>query len=212
MASMNRSEERIPKLRSRGRANRRKLLHEAERLIAASNGRSIRFSDVFESAGVSRGSAYRIYIGMDDLMQDLAGEWISNFVEYLARLQPETPPQSWQSLSDQILERGAEYWDQTSHTLRVMPRVRSNPPASYRQSLIDLSHCLADIFDRYFDMPEIDNWYGKLNFYVQVADLTFSDSVRVGDRVTRDRLAEAQQLGRTYLAFHLPETLPLRQI
>ena len=61
-------------------------------------------------------------------------------------------------------------------------------------------------------MPEIDNWYGKLNFYVQVADLTFSDSVRVGDRVTRDRLAEAQQLGRTYLAFHLPETLPLRQI
>ncbi|MDX1508236.1 MAG: TetR/AcrR family transcriptional regulator [Woeseiaceae bacterium] len=212
MSGMNRSEHRIPKLRSRGRANRRRLLDEAERLIAASNGDSIRFSDVFESAGVSRGSAYRIYIGMDDLMQDLASEWISNFVDYLADMRPDTPPDTWQALSDRIMERGAEYWDRTSNTLRVMPRVRSNLPASYRQSLIELSHCLAEHFERYFVMPEVENWTGKLNFYVQVADLTFSDSVRVSNRVTRERLLQAQELGRTYLAFHLPESVPIRRL
>lgn len=209
---MNRSEERIPKLRSRGRANRRKLLHEAEKLLAVNDGNGIRFSDVFESAGVSRGSAYRIYIGMDDLMQDLATEWISNFVDYLAALEPETPPQSWQALSDLIMERGVDYWDKTSNTLRVMPRVRTNLPASYRQALVELSHCLAQIFDRYFVMPEVENWYGKLGFYAQVADLTFSDSVRASNRVTRERLRQAQELGRTYLAFHLPESLPARQV
>ena len=208
---MNRSEERIPKLRSRGRANRRKLLDEAERLIAIGNGNGIRFSDVFESAGVSRGSAYRIYIGMDDLMQDLANEWISNFVEYLAGIEPATPPESWQVLSDQIMERGVEYWDRTSNTLRAMPRVRTNLPASYRQTLVELSHCLAGIFDRYFVMPEVENWYGKLGFYVQVADLTFSDSVRISNRVTPERLAQAQELGRTYLSFHLPEVVTPRQ-
>ena len=77
---MNRSEDRIPKLRTRGRANRDKLLRAAERQLAERHGKPLRFCDVFESAGVSRGSAYRIYIGIDDLMQDLAAEWIANSV------------------------------------------------------------------------------------------------------------------------------------
>jgi AcrR family transcriptional regulator len=56
-----RSDQRIPKLRSRGRANRKKLLAVAQRLIEEHPGRPVRFSDVFEAANVSRGSAYRIY-------------------------------------------------------------------------------------------------------------------------------------------------------
>ena len=207
---MNRSEQRIPKLRTRGRANRRKLLDQAERLLASTPGNSVRFSDVFESAGVSRGSAYRIYIGMDDLMQDLASEWINSFVGYVAALEPEQPPENWQALSDQIVARGVEFWDDTSYTLQLMPRVRSNVPASYKQALVELSHCLAALFDRFFVMPEIDNWYSKLNFYVQIVDLTFSDSVRISDRITPDHLRQAQQLGRTYLSFHLPETIETR--
>ena len=69
---MSRSEQRIPKLRTRGRENRRKLLAEAERMLLEDNGGSLKFSDIFEAAGVSRGSAYRIYINVDDLLQDLA--------------------------------------------------------------------------------------------------------------------------------------------
>lgn len=208
---MNRSEERIPKLRTRGRANRRKLLREAERLLAENQGDSLRFSDVFESAGVSRGSAYRIYIGIDDLMQDLASEWISNFVAYLAEVNPRHVPESWQELSDFVVERATGYWTHTADTLRVMPRVRSNAPASYKISLRELSHCIADIFDRFFEMPEVENWHGKLSFFVQLCDAVFSDSVRFNDRITTERMAEAQALGRTYLAFHLPDWIPPRR-
>lgn len=208
---MNRSEQRIPNLRTRGRANRRKLLREAERLLAENQGESLRFSDVFASAGVSRGSAYRIYMGIDDLMQDLAGEWIDNFVAYLSELDPEPAPESWQQLSDFVVERATGYWTQTADTLRVMPRVRSNAPASYKDSLRELSHCLAGIFDRFFYMPEVENWYGKLSFFVQLCDAVFSDSVRVNERITADRMAEAKALGRTYLAFHLPHRIPPRE-
>jgi AcrR family transcriptional regulator len=56
-----RSDQRIPKLRTRGRTNRKKLLAVAQRLIEEHPGRPVRFSDVFEAANVSRGSAYRIY-------------------------------------------------------------------------------------------------------------------------------------------------------
>jgi AcrR family transcriptional regulator len=208
---MNRSEERIPKLRTRGRANRRKLLREAERLLAKNQGKPLRFSEVFQSAGVSRGSAYRIYIGIDDLMQDLASEWINNFVAYLAEVNPRHVPESWQELSDFVVERATGYWTHTADTLRVMPRVRSNAPASYKIALKELSHCIAGIFDRFFEMPEIDNWHGKLSFFVQLCDAVFSDSVRFDNRITPDRMAEAQALGRTYLAFHLPEWIPPRQ-
>jgi len=208
---MNRSDKKIPRLRTRGRANRRKLLREAARLLAASHGEPLRFSDVFEAASVSRGSAYRIYIGVDDLMQDLASEWISNFVAYLGDLQPEHPPETWQQLSDMMIERGAGYWAQTISTVRVLPRARLNVPASYKTALRELSNCVATLFHHYFAMPEIDGWAGKLSFYIQIGDAVFSDSIRVDDRVTDQRMAEAQVLCRTYLSFHLPDWIPARQ-
>lgn len=209
---MNRSEERIPKLRTRGRANRRKLLRQAERLLAENPGAELRFSDVFQSAGVSRGSAYRIYIGADDLMQDLASEWINNFVDYLSDVNPEHTPETWQQLSDFIVEKGAGYWTQTANTLRVMPRVRSDAPASYKQALRELSYCLEALFARFFAMPEIENWRGKLSFYTQLCDAVFSDAVRHDDRITPERRREAQILCRTYLSFHVPEWVPPRAV
>ena len=208
---MNRSEQRIPKLRTRGRENRHKLLKMAEKLLAETQGEAPRFSDVFKAAGVSRGSAYRIYIGMDDLMQDLAGEWINNFVDCLSDLEPENPPDTWQQLSNMIVERGNVYWADTISTIRVLPRVRLNAPASYTSALRDLSHCIANLFDRFFAMPKIEGWAGKLSFYVQIGDVVFSDSIRVDDRVTDQRMVEAQVLCRTYLSFHLPEWIPTRQ-
>ena len=208
---MNRSEDRIPKLRTRGRSNRRKLLREAERLLAEHHGESLRFSDVFESAGVSRGSAYRIYIGIDDLMQDLATEWITNAVTFLSEVQPEQPPQTWQQLSDFILEKGRDYWADTAETLRAMPRLHSNAPETHKTALREFSQCLATLFDRFFVMPEIENWTGKLSFYLQLSDAVFSDSVRISNRVTGERLREAQAIGKAYLAFHIPDRVPARR-
>ena len=210
LRAMNRSEERIPRLRTRGRANRRKLLRSAERLLATNRGAALRFSDVFESAGVSRGSAYRIYIGIDDLMQDLASECISHFVAYLGELQPEHAPKDWQQFSDFIVERATGYWTQTADTLRVMPRVRTDAPASYKTALHELSDCIAALFARYYSMPEVPNWTNKLTFYVQLADAVFSDSVRIDNRITDKRMVEAQVLCRTYLSFHLPDWIPSR--
>ena len=94
---MNRSEQRIPKLRTRGRENRRRLLAEALRLLLESDGATLKFSDVVEAAGVSRGSAYRIYMGIDDLLQDLATEWVNNFVDYLQSADPGAQPENWAS-------------------------------------------------------------------------------------------------------------------
>ena len=136
---MTRSEQRIPKLRTRGRENRRRLLAEAERLLLEDGGDPLRFSTVFEAAGVSRGSAYRIYIGIDDLLQDLAAEWINNFVDYLKSSDPGEPPETWAQLSDCIVRWAAAYWAETADTMRVLPRIRSNSPASYNQAVRALS-------------------------------------------------------------------------
>lgn len=205
---MSRSEQRIPRLRTRGRANRAKLLEEAERLLESNGSDVLRFSDVFEAAGVSRGSAYRIYIGIDDLMQDLAAEWINNFVEYLADIRPDQEPDTWMDLSDFIVDRAGRYWADTAETLKVMPRIRSNAPASYTNAVTQLSACLAGLFDHYFDMPDIPHWKRKLGFYTQLCDVTFSDSVRAEGVISEQRLTEAQTLCRTFLSFYLPASLP----
>lgn len=207
---MNRSEQRIPKLRTRGRENRRKLLAEAERLLLANDGRPLKFSDVFEAAGVSRGSAYRIYIGIDDLLQDLATEWVNNFVDFLKSSDPEAQPENWAQLSDFIVRRGAAYWAMTADTLRVMPRIRSNAPSSYSLAVRTMSDCLSVLFNRYFVVPEVPDWFAKLSFFTQICDITFADAVRSEGHISEQRQKEAETLCRTYLSFHLPTWLPPR--
>jgi len=208
---MSRSTQRIPKLRTRGRENRRKLLREAQRLMLENNGAPLKFSDVFEAAGVSRGSAYRIYIGIDDLLQDIATAWVKDFVENLSRFDPETYPDSWAQLSDLVIRSGAEYWDRTSDTLRLLPRIRSREPASYRKAVQSMSQCLVDIFDRFFVVPEIPHWSHKLGFYTEICDMVFADAVRTEGHVSDQRLDEAMTLCRAYLGFHLPVELPARR-
>lgn len=207
---MSRSEQRIPKLRTRGRENRRRLLAEAERLLLESDGSPLRFSDVFEAAGVSRGSAYRIYIGIDDLLQDLATEWISNFVDYLKNSDPGESPETWAQLSDFIVRRAADYWAETADTMRVLPRVRSSAPSSYNSAVRAMTNCLSEIFNRYFVVPEIPGWYSKMAFYTQICDIAFADAVRGEGRISEQRVTEAATLARTYLAFYLPTWLPAR--
>lgn len=206
-----RSDQRIPKLRTRGRANRERLLAEAQRLIEENSGKPLRFSDVFQSAGVSRGSAYRIYNGIDDLMQDLASTWINDFVSYIRSADMDVEVESWAELSDLIVVRGAEYWVKTADTLRVLPRVRSNVPESYRQAVHDMTAAVADIFDRVFVIPEIEDWQLVLSMYTALGDTIFSDAVRREGFVSEKRLAEAQKICTTYLSFYLPTWLPVRE-
>lgn len=208
---MSRSTQRIPKLRTRGRENRRKLLREAQRLMLENNGAPLKFSDVFEAAGVSRGSAYRIYIGIDDLLQDIATAWVNDFVEHLGKFEPDTHPDDWGQLSDSIIRSGSEYWDRTSDTLRLLPRIRSSEPASYRTAVQSMSQCLVDIFDRFFVVPEIPHWSHKLGFYTEICDTTFADAVRTEGHVSDQRLDEAMILCRTYLGLHLPDRLTARR-
>lgn len=208
---MTRSTKSIPKLRTRGRENRRKLLREAQRLMLEQPGEPLKFSDVFEAAGVSRGSAYRIYIGIDDLFQDIAAEWVKNFVDFLRSGDPEVQPDNWSQLSDFIVRRGAEYWAATSETLRLLPRLRSSEPASYRVAVQAMSKCLVEIFDRYFVIPDLPHWSHKLGFLTELCDITFADAVRTEGRISQQRVIEAQSMGRTYLAFHLPDRLPAQK-
>ncbi len=205
-----RSDRRIPKLRTRGRANRQKLLVEAQRLIKANGGHPLRFSDVFESAGVSRGSAYRIYNGIDDLMQDLASAWISNFVAYVRELDRIEQPETWAELSDHLVAHVAAYWVETADILRALPRVRSNVPESYGAAVKDLTKAFASVFDQYFEIPKIPDWLSTLAMYTSLGDTIFSDAVLREGRISEQRLAEAQKILETYLSFYLPTWLPAR--
>ena len=208
--AISRSEQRIPKLRTRGRENRRKLLAEAKRLLLVSDGSPIKFSDVFEAAGVSRGSAYRIYIGIDDLLQDLATEWLNNFVVYLKAADPGEAPETWAQLSDYVVRRAASYWGETADTLQVLPRIRSSALTSYSGAVRAVGNALIDIFDRFFVVPEIPGWNLKMAFYTQICDITFADAVRGEGHISEQRVTEAATLARTYLAFYLPTWLPSR--
>ena len=206
-----RSGRRIPKLRTRGRANRERLLTEAQKLIEEHGGKPERFSDVFEAAGVSRGSAYRIYDDIDDLMQDLSGTWINKFTSYIRNVDPESTAETWQELSDQMVASGGAYWVKTTRTLRVIPRVRVNAPESYRVAVRQMTRTVAEMFESRFIVPEIENWHDVINMYVQIGDMLFSDGVRRDGHVSHKCLGETQTMLKTYLSLHLPAWLPVRE-
>lgn len=211
LGSETRSDRRIPKLRTRGRANRERLLTEAQKLIEFNGGKPARFSDVFEAAGVSRGSAYRIYDDIDDLMQDLSGTWINKFTAYIRNVDPDSTAETWQDLSDQMVAAGAAYWVKTSRTLRVIPRVRVNAPESYRVAVRQMTRTVAEMFESRFVVPEIEHWHDVINMYVQIGDTIFSDGVGRDGYVTEKCLRETQTMLNTYLSLHLPAWLPVRE-
>lgn len=196
----------------RGRENRRKLLREAQRLMLERPDVSLKFSDVFEAAGVSRGSAYRIYIGINDLLQDIATQWAINFTDHIRSGDPETHPENWAQVSDYMVQRGAEYWTATADTMRLLPRLRSSAPESYRLAMRTISASVGEVFDRYFEIPDVPNWSYRLGFFVEMCDLTFADAVRAEDRISQKRVIEAQVLGRICLGFDLPDDLPKRKL
>lgn len=187
------------------------MLRHAEQLLVGAGDKPVRFSDIFESAGVSRGSAYRIYNGMDDLLQDLAGEWLHNFVTYLGWEDPPERPERWMDLSDYLVERASRYWNQTAETLQVMPGMRASSQASYRAAARELSDSIAALFDRYFEMPHIPAWRHKIGFYTQICDVAFTDAVRATGYIDEARITETQALCRTQLSFYLPSDLPPRE-
>ena len=180
-------------------------------MLTKTNGSTLRFCDVFETAGVSRGSAYRIYRDIDDLMNDLASDWVEKFVDHLSGVSPPQPPDSWMALTDFIIESGADYWAMTENTLRVMPRIRSNSPASYKASVHALADTLERLYDRYFELPPIPDWHGKLVFTTQLCDFAYSEAVRADGEISAQKLREAQVLCKTYLGFYLPATVRPRR-
>jgi len=179
-------------------------------MMEKTGGKPVRFSDIFEAAGVSRGSAYRIYNGVDDLMQDLASAWINNFVTYLKDAETEEHVESWTALSDKVVQTSAAYWYETEETLRVLPRVRSNVPESYKLAVKDLTKAMAEVFEHHFIIPEIPDWLAVVGMFVQIGDTVFTDAVRREGRISEQRLTEAQKLCSTYLSFYLPTWLPPR--
>ena len=205
-----RADQRIPNLRTRGRANRIRLLEEAQRLIESADGKPIRFSEVFEAAGVSRGSAYRIYDGVDDLMRDLATTWINNFVAHIRETNVEPGVESWTELSDLVVARSVQYWHETEQILRSLPRVHDNVPENYRRAVKEMTTTVADIFNQHFEVPEIPDWHSVIGMYFQLGDSIFADAVRRNGRVNEQRLMEAQKICSTYLSFYLPSWLPPR--
>jgi AcrR family transcriptional regulator len=186
------------------------MLVEAGRMIEEAGGKPIRFSDIFKAARVSRGSAYRIYNGIDDLMQDLTSARIHNFVSYISTAKAGSGTSTWVQLSDRILESSAAFWRNTEETLRVLPRVRSNIPENYKQASKDMSHAVAAIFERNFVVPDVPDWLAVVGMYTQIADVVFSDAVRREGHISESRLLEAQKLCSTYLSFYLPNSLPAR--
>lgn len=186
-------------------------MREAQRLMLKQPGVPLKFSDVFDAAGVSRGSAYRIYIGIDDLLQDIATEWVINFGDYLRSGDPETQPESWVQLSDFIIQRGAEYWSTTADTMRLLPRLRASGPENYRLAVCTIGAAAGSVLDRYFVIPDVPGWSRRLGFFVEMCDLTFANAVRLEGRISKKRVLEAQILGRTCLALDLPTVLPKRQ-
>jgi len=205
-----RSSGRIPNLKTRGRINRHKLLKAATELLRERRENAFRFNDVFKAAGVSRGSAYRIYNGLDDLMQDVTCEWIAGFIISIRAAHENVHPATWQELVDTMIESSARGWVASAGTLIALPRYHCVVPESYQDSIRELMQVFAELFNKFFDVPYVPGWFSVLGIGMQLSDVVFANAMRREGVISEHSIVEAQRVSRTYLAMHLPETIPVR--
>lgn len=143
-------------------------------------------------------------------MQDLASTWIHKFVAYIREVEPRKRPETWPVLVEHLVAASAAYWVDTAEILRSLPRAQSNVAENYHVAVKELTIQLAEIFDRYFDMPIIPDWLSVLAMFTSLGDTIFADAVRREGHISERRLIEAQKICTTYLSFYLPDGLTVR--
>ena len=191
--------------RKRGRERRKLLLKAAYDLLCARPVEDISFRDIADEAGVPEGSAYHFFANRFDVFSALAKELSDQFIEAHRRKVPPSRRKSWQSLTEHLVDIGAEVYAANPPARQLLIGGKTPPEVKQADRLNDraVGEVMYEVFAEHFELPETEEMRKAFYYFIEITDLIFTLSVIEHGQITAEMLAEAKRAGTGYLGTYL---------
>lgn len=194
----------------KGMKRREVLLESAADLLGERALDQISLKDIAEHAGVPIGSAYHFFANAQAVYTELAGRFMAQISELIARPYKGRAARSWQSLFDTAIERAAALYAENPAYRQLIIGGKAPPEIKLADRANDerIGELMIEIISRHFAFPDFPQSSDVFFYATEIVDLMFSLSVIRNGEITQEMVDEAKKAAGAYLSRYLPDSLP----
>ncbi|MBS7541000.1 TetR/AcrR family transcriptional regulator [Ancylobacter lacus] len=200
-----------PVRRRRGQIRLKALIEATDALLAEHDVSEVGLYQIAERAGVPAASIYHFFPNKEAALVALAEDYLDRLVLRSTEAPPQLPT-SWQDLISWRIRTSARFYNEHVPLMRLF--LGASISAEVRQRDMAGTHAVsqtrAEMFNRYFVMPPIRDWTGKLATSLAIADGIWALSYSQHQRITDDSIEEAIRAVTAYLRCYLPDWIEPR--
>ncbi|MCK0198137.1 TetR/AcrR family transcriptional regulator [Ancylobacter sp. 6x-1] len=198
--------------RRRGQIRLRALIDATDSLLEEHDVSEVGLYQIAERANVPPASIYHFFPNKEAALVALAEDYLERLVER-SREAPPFAPARWQDLIAWRIRTLADFYNAHLPLMRLFLGASISAEVRERDmaGTLAASQTRAELFDRYFLMPPVRDWVGKLATSVAIADgiwaLSYSQNRRIDDAAVHEAVLAVT----AYLRCYLPEWIETRR-
>ena len=203
--------ERTPTRRRRGQLRLKTLIEATDALLAEHDVSEIGLYQIAERAGVPAASIYHFFPNKEAALVALAESYVVEMGETV-RVELTPRPETWQELIAIRIRAGAAYYNRHPALMKLFLGASISAEVRKRDmaGTIAMSEARAELLDRYFIMPPIPGWMGKVATSLALCDGIWALSYSQHRCITPASIEESTRAVTAYMRCYLPEWIEPR--
>ena len=202
----------LRKPRASSQARIDSILDAARGLLASEGVDNLSIYGVASRAQIPPSSVYHFFASVPALLQALTCDVHAAFRACLDAPVDVQQLQSWRDLSRLIEVRMLEIYSQdaAARQLILAQHGLSEVTQADRQHDLELGELMAELFDRYFELPRLPSDVDVFALAMELGDRVYARSVQLHGHITPRMAQEGMRVFDAYLGLYLPPFLPRR--
>lgn len=202
-----------PVRRRRGKIRLKVLIEATDALLESSDVSEIGLYQIAERAGVPPASIYHFFPNKEAALIAVAEDYLLRFKE--VGLRPLDPrPANWQELIAARVRGAARFYNEHVSLMRLFLGASLSAEVRKRDmaGTFAMAETRAELLERYFVVPPVPGWIGKLATSIAISDGIWALSYSQHGCIPDDAVEEGVRAVTAYLRSYLPDWLEPRAI
>lgn len=199
-------------MQNRGIIRREKLRAAARQLLNERDISEVTFADIAALAGVPKSSSYHFYANVDDLYAELASYYGVELLELISAKPPKDQVKTWHDIVDILIARVIHFYRTEAAARQLFISGKTSPSIKQKDRTNDslIATALLEMFNYYFDVPELERQEEIFFVWVEIIDTVFIVSQMKYGEITPHMVEESKRVAKAYLGSYLSVDLPLK--
>lgn len=203
----------MPKHYAKGEERRDQLIRAAAALLDENDLSEVSMHKIAAAAGIPSGSAYHFFDGPSEVFAALAARFGEELQAAIIAPYPEVARENWHALFRHAALRGVTLYETNPAYGRLILGGTTTPAIKRtdRENDYELGCRFAELMDKYFVLPQIDNRDWRLFHAIEIFDLFLSLSHQRFGRLEPELVEEGILASLAYLRQFIPDRIPRRE-